>query len=271
MSGKSLSVVLVKLGGSLITDKRGLEAYRPRVVARLASEIARASAGAGGALILGHGAGSFGHAAAVRHGIGSGPLASGAARGIAEVQDRAAALHRRVMSDLARAGLAPFSVSPSSVLVARAGRVGRFPIAPAVETIRAGLVPVVYGDVVVDRAWGASICSTETAFVALARALRRAGVRVERALFVGATPGVLDERGRTIETISTGRARAALRAAGGSHGPDVTGGMHHRVRSALALARLGVPCWIGDGRVVGRLATELAGGRAPGTRVVPSR
>ena len=54
-----LSVTLVKLGGSLITDKT-----KPRTVARehlqrLAAEIA--AGWSGGGLIIGHGSGSFGH------------------------------------------------------------------------------------------------------------------------------------------------------------------------------------------------------------------
>ena len=41
-------LVFVKLGGSVITDKTQPEADRPEVIARLASEVARALAGAAG-------------------------------------------------------------------------------------------------------------------------------------------------------------------------------------------------------------------------------
>lgn len=262
-------VVLVKLGGSLITDKRRREAYRPRVVARLAREVAHALPGVGGRLVLGHGAGSFGHAAARRHGVGSGPVAPDGAAGIADVQDRTARLHRRVIESLLRAGVPAFSQSPSSLAVARDGRVGSFAVDGLRAALDVGLVPVVHGDVVLDRSWRASICSTEEAFLAIARRLRRAGAAPSLALWLGVTDGVLDDRGRTIPRIPAGEAFAALAHAGGSHGEDVTGGMAHRLRSAVALARIGVPSWIGDGSVPGRLLSALSGRFESGTRVEP--
>jgi isopentenyl phosphate kinase len=43
--------------------------------------------------------------------------------------------------------------------------------------------------------------------------------------------------------------------------------MRHRLESALALARLGVPSWIFSGAVPGRLARAVDGEQIPGTIV----
>ena len=49
-------MIFLKLGGSLITDKTGVEAARPAVLARLAAEIAAARAAQPGLpLLIGHG------------------------------------------------------------------------------------------------------------------------------------------------------------------------------------------------------------------------
>ena len=56
----SMEVVLVKLGGSLITDKRQPETAREDVIERLAGELAELGQD-GVRLVLGHGSGSFGH------------------------------------------------------------------------------------------------------------------------------------------------------------------------------------------------------------------
>ena len=53
-------VVLVKLGGSLITRKDRPDTARREVIARLAAEIAEAWPRVAGSLVLGHGSGSFG-------------------------------------------------------------------------------------------------------------------------------------------------------------------------------------------------------------------
>jgi isopentenyl phosphate kinase (EC 2.7.4.-) len=60
----------LKLGGSLITDKTRENAPRLDVIRRLAREISGALATAPPKLVLGHGSGSFGHAAARKYGTG---------------------------------------------------------------------------------------------------------------------------------------------------------------------------------------------------------
>ena len=114
-------VVLVKLGGSLITDKSGDCNPRVEVIDRLASEIAAAQPKMSERLILGHGSGSFGHASAARHGVGAGRLDAGALSGVSETRARAAELHALVTTSLLAAGLAPFTWAPSSALVACSG------------------------------------------------------------------------------------------------------------------------------------------------------
>jgi isopentenyl phosphate kinase len=266
-SGEPREVVLVKLGGSLVTDKRRPQAARPAVIRRLAGELAAALAAPGApAVALGHGSGSFGHAAAAEHGIAAGVARRDQLPGVAATQARAAELHRRIVAALAAAGAAPFSIAPSSALVASGGRPAAWSAEPVALALRLGLLPVVYGDVVLDRARGVAICSTEQVLVALAERLPEHGFRAARALWLGVTDGVLDPAGRTIPTLDA-RDPAAAAAAGAAAGTDVTGGMRHRVETALALARRGIESWILDGRPPGALAAALAGRPAGGTRV----
>src|SRR5688500_8049984 len=114
--------VLLKLGGSLITEKSRPETPRTAVIARLVDEIARGAAGRPFRLIVGHGSGSYGHAAAQRFNLGSGIHSSEQLPGISFTQERAAVLHRLVVGALAVAGALPFSIAPSSCVVAAAGR-----------------------------------------------------------------------------------------------------------------------------------------------------
>jgi isopentenyl phosphate kinase len=272
--GEARPFLLVKWGGSLITDKRTPETPRPADIARLAGELAEGLPAArrrGLAVVLGHGSGSFGHVAAARHRLAEGLRGSAGHRdasqlaGVAETQARAAALHRLVLDSLAAAGVAAFSIAPSSMLVAADGEPAACYAEPVARALAAGLLPVVYGDVVTDRRRGVAIASTETVFLALAAALPEHGWRATEALWLGDTPGVYDDAGRPLAALSP--VEAARLSPGGSAGTDVTGGMAHRLAAAVRLAEQGVVSTIADGREAGLLAEYLSTGSAPGTRV----
>jgi isopentenyl phosphate kinase len=262
-------LTLIKLGGSLITDKRRPGRARRQVIARLAGEIAAGAGTSPGRLVVGHGSGSFGHPAAARHGVHRGDDGGGPA-GVAETQARAATLHRLVVDALLEAGATPFSLAPSSFMAASAGRPVGLSIEPLMLALDRALLPVTYGDVVLDRRQGAAICSTETVFTALIRALGRRGRPVRRVLWLGETEGVWDAAGQLVGEITRANLAPVLEAAGAAAGTDVTGGMRHRLETAAALARHGVESWILDGLVPGRLARALGGDVVPGTRVLPT-
>jgi isopentenyl phosphate kinase len=301
-------IVLVKLGGSLITDKTRPETVRAETLARLASEIASAIPACRERLVVAHGSGSFGHVAAERHGLGragsegtSNPddhasegrkagqtaiasadqatsppgldhrlmplLTPAQALGAAVTQDRAAALHRLVIAALLAAGAAPFSLAPSSAVVAAGGIPRELFAEPLLRALAGGLLPVSYGDIVLDRERGATICSTEALFALLARALPRHGLAVRRVVWLGETDGVYDGAGRTLPRLDAASFAGARAAIGAAAGTDVTGGMLHRVEAALDLAARGIPSLIANGATPGLLARALAGDAVPGTEV----
>ncbi len=178
------------------------------------------------------------------------------------------AINRSATNALERAGLTPFSAPPSAWMAVPRGRI-RALTAPVEEALAAGLLPVVHGDLMLGNDGRARIASTEEVLVSLARRLRRRGARIRRALWAGATGGVLGPDGSPLHRITTRDAGLARRWAGGSGGTDVTGGMALRLDAALALARMGVESLIFDGRRRGALGTAVRGGNVPGTRVVP--
>ena len=263
----SIEVVLVKLGGSLITDKRRPETARTGVIERLAQEIAILGAN-GTRLVLGHGSGSFGHVAAARHGIHEGVETPEQLLGVTETQDRAATLHRLVIGTLRRRGVPAFSLAPSSCLVSAGGAPTELWAEPLLAALRLGMLPVVYGDVVMDRELGASIASTEAVFLAFAERLLASGVIVRRSIWLGETDGIYDTRGVTIAELRRDTLEEVLDGLEGASGTDVTGGMRHRLETAARLAELGVESWIVNGLEPGQLARIFEGHCDHGTRVL---
>jgi isopentenyl phosphate kinase len=259
-------VTLLKLGGSLITDKVRPQVARHRVIADLARQIADARAAGCGDLVVGHGSGSFGHPAAAAGDVAGGLAAGGGAAAASRTQQAAHRLHRLLAEALEAAGALPFSLLPGSFLVTRGGRGGRLFAEPLHRALLAGFVPLVGGDVVLDREQGVAIASTEQVLLALARRLRPPFVAA-RAIWLGSTAGVLGADGEPVAELDAAHWRRLRPTASGAAGPDVTGGIRLRVGTALALAAHGVPSWIGDGRVEGALAAALAGAPRGGTRV----
>ena len=267
----SREIMLVKLGGSLITDKTRPQTPRLEVIQRLATEVGEATTRTSLPLIIGHGSGSFGHVAASESGIDQGIRDGAEVAGVSATQGAAFKLHQLVVEALRDAGVAAYSVVPSSFLVARGGQPDQVWVEPLLAALDIGLVPVVFGDVVMDGEWGASICSTESLFLALVPALGSRGVFVRRAVWLGATDGVFDARGETIAEIPIAELEATTADFEGAAGTDVTGGIRLRLQAVGTLAGLGIASWIGDGRRSGALLEGLEDRAVDGTRILPGR
>ena len=86
---------LVKLGGSVITDIKRPNVARISVIDRLMKEVKRAQGK--NKIMLGHGAGSFGHVVAHKFKVNEGLKNQGSMRGAAITQLSASELHAIVM------------------------------------------------------------------------------------------------------------------------------------------------------------------------------
>jgi isopentenyl phosphate kinase len=256
-------LLFLKLGGSLITEKDHAHTARFNVLGRLAREISEARRdGWGRRLILGHGSGSFGHVPASRYNTRNGVHSSDEWTGFSEVWQEAAMLNHLVMQALQHVGLPAVAFPPSATLVAQDGHLQRWELGPLQMALQAGLLPVVYGDVVFDTQRGGTIFSTEDLFDHLARLLQPQSI-----LLAGIEAGVwadyptctqlLDE----IRPEFLKREGASLQA---SQFTDVTGGMRSKVRQSLDLVQA-IPeleVWIFSGLEPGSVYRALCGQRS---------
>ena len=226
-----MDTIFLKLGGSLITDKTGVEQVRSGVLTRLAAEIAQARRkNPAIRLLLGHGSGSFGHVAAAKHGTRQGVADAAGWRGFAEVADAAARLNRLVMAALLAADVPALSLPPSASVMCEDSCIQQIATENVQAALAAGLVPVVHGDVAFDSVRCGTIVSTEEVMMALAVDLRPSWL-----LLAGETVGVFELRQQIIPAISQANYAEVAAALGGSRGTDVTGGMATKVQGMLAL------------------------------------
>lgn len=257
-------MMLVKLGGSVITDKSRLRTFRGTVTSRLARELR----GARSALVLVHGAGSFGHIRAKRHRLHEGFRGDGQLVHVAAVQRDVRELNLKVLEALIENGIRGVSVPPAAAARFENGAIAAFDPEPFESLLGLSLTPVTFGDVVPDRTMGFSICSGDLMMEALAREFRP-----ELVVFCTDVDGVFDrdpKRSRDAQLIprldrsmlgSLRRARV--------RGADVTGGMFGKLERMLAIAEHCEKCMIVNGNVPGRLERALSGEQVVSTVVVP--
>ncbi len=257
------NLVFLKLGGSLITDKEQPRTPRLDKLKDLAEEIAAVRARDPNLLlVIGHGAGSFGHVPAKKYRTRDGLRGEAAEywRGFTEVWREASTLNRIVMDALRAANIPAMAMSPSASVIARDGEVATWDLNPLRSALKSGLVPVVYGDVIFDAVRGGTILSTEDLFMHLAMEMRP-----QRILLAGLEDGIYSDfpaRKHKVKRVTPASYTEIQASVGASASTDVTGGMSSKVQQMLRLVE-SIPelsVQIFSGKPSGNLENVLRGG-----------
>jgi len=243
---------VLKIGGSILTDKTKPAAARPAEIQRIAKEIASSVED----LVLVHGAGSFGHISAKRYGLPQ----KFSPEGLRVTHNSVVKLNDLMVEALGKAGVSPMPVHPFSCTLLRDGRIEGFALEPVKEMIRDGLLPVLHGDVAMDITRKAGIVSGDQLVAYLARALRAEIVAVGTNV-----DGVLVS-GRPLKDLTRKDLPSLEREIGDSSGVDVTGGMRGKLLELLVLADEGIESVIFNAAKEGNIAGALKGESA-GTKV----
>ena len=219
--------VMLKLGGSVITDKAGNDVIDRQQLAAIAAALKESEFS--GYLV--HGAGSCGHPEAHRYHLDQGADRSNAV-GIGITHRAVSGLNRAVVEALQNEGIDAIGVHLLDSCLADGGRLVSAPEELLQRLTALGITPVLHGDVVLDRSRGACIVSGDQVISVLAPQLSvgRVGLATD-------VPGVLSD-GQVVRTITP--SDVAGLSIGASSTVDVTGGMQGKIRELLALAGAGV-------------------------------
>ena len=261
-------LIIIKLGGSLITDKTKPFTARPEVIRRLAKEIHEAKVEKNLKIIVGHGGGSFPHKPAKDYRTNEGIVNEDSYKGIALVQDAASRLNRIVVDLFIEAGENAISVQPSAGVITENGKITEWYLKPVKEMLKNNLLPVPYGDVAMDSSKGCCIISTEEVFSYITKDLHPTKI-----ILAGMVDGVFtadpqkDPNAKLIPEINSNNYAEIQKYLGGSAGIDVTGGMISKVQKIFELAKLGVEIKILSGEKEGVLKKTLLGNDSFGTTV----
>ncbi len=217
--------VILKLGGSVITDKNADEGVvREADLLRIAKEVSEFR----GKLIIVHGAGSFGHTYAKKYGLDRGFDLEGAIITHESVKKLAST----VVSALNHFGVRAVAVHPMCCTVCRNGRIESMYLDNIKLMIEKGFIPVLHGDVVMDLELGACVLSGDQIVPYLAKELG-----ITRLGLGSAENGVLDKDGETVPEITPEKFENFKHYIRGSESTDVTGGMLGKVQELLELSK----------------------------------
>jgi isopentenyl phosphate kinase len=226
-------ITLIKIGGSLITNKTIQNSFRQEVMRRLAHEVRQIlDVTSPPELIIGHGSGSFGHFEAKKYNTANGVYTPQEWVGFSKVAYVASQLNMLVMQELQQANVPSIKFQPSASIRTDNNKIEYMSLDVINNALRRGLVPVVHGDVAFDTTLGGTIASTETIFTYLVKQLDVAHV-----ILLGEVDGVYDDQKQVIPHIHTQNYDQYKPLLGRSEGVDVTGGMLTKVSDMLALAQ----------------------------------
>ena len=214
--------MIVKLGGSVITDKSKPYSYRSDVVSALAEEIASSDE----KVLVVHGGGSFGHTVARQQGISSEEAATSAGA-VSKTREAMRELNGLLSKTLIENKLFPYTFTPFDAVV----KAGKRPVSLWLRgLLKLGLTPVTFGDVILTPS-GFKIFSGDLMVLELAKILEP-----ERCVFALDADGVYEEGTRVIipELSPSQVKKVQIRP-----GEDATGGMKLKLDAAAKIAALG--------------------------------
>lgn len=245
-------MIIIKFGGSVITDKKKYRKLRGTVLERLSRELVTLD------FILIHGGGSFGHIISDKYNLQNGIKNEEDRIFFSQVGKDMQDLNSMVIESLIRNNIPAISVPVHSFhMVGEQFRVDRF-----TDLLNRKFVPVTYGDIVMDPKRGMIICSGDQIIYHLSKALRP-----EKVIFVTDVDGIFNKNPKIyddavlIETIQ-GNENIEF----SKNVADVTGSMEGKFKVMKNIVRLGIEVDVVNGLIPGRLRKAILNENFKGTR-----
>lgn len=250
---------ILKIGGSVITDKEGYKKPSPEHIARMAKVVAEVWKKGERDLIVVHGAGSFGHPVVIKHGINEGVKDDSHKLGYADTHAACSELSLMLTKALIGEGIPAISIPPSAIISQKKKRIEKFHDDVVREYLSAGYLPVLYGDMVPDSELGGSVCSGDQIMAWLGR-------KADFLVFATDVDGVLDDKGNLIPEITKENFKdVSIHLK--ERSKDVTGAMKGKLEELLGL---GTTSYIANSAHPERIAAILQGEKALCTMVRPN-
>jgi isopentenyl phosphate kinase len=256
-------MIILKLGGSVITDKNKIKIFKNKLMDSLSENIKKS----GKQMIIVHGAGSFGHILAKKYELNDGYKNNGQIKGFSETHEMVQSLNTLVLKSLQKYDIPAVSISPHSIVKLDNHKLAKMDFKLFEDYLERQFIPVTFGDVVLDKKLGFSICSGDLLVGALAKYFKP-----EKVIFSIDEDGLytsnpkIDKKAKLIKE-TTFKKLKDFSTSLDKHA-DVTGGMGGKINTIKSISKLGIETVLLNGNKPERLYNVLVGKEAKTTIVV---
>jgi len=260
-----LKPTILKIGGSVITDKSGELAARMQDISRLAEEIRDANVQN---LIIVHGGGSFGHPLAQQYAINAGFKEENQRIGFAETHHVMTMLNGLFMDALIWRDVPAVSITPSSCIIAKNGRIQYFEEASLKMLLKMGFLPIMYGDTVLDTELGFTILSGDqlVSYIATRFNAERIIIGVDVDGLYDADPKV-KKTAKIFKRLTLEELKKLQSSLGKPTACDVTGGIFGKIAELIPAIEMRIPVTIVNATKPNYIYTALKGEKVEGTQI----
>jgi isopentenyl phosphate kinase len=262
---QQVTPIIVKLGGSVITIKDRNATPNHNAIQRLASEIAGAHHQP---LILVHGGGSFGHPLAKKYQLMEGYKTEKQLMGVSKTRQAMMTINKLIIDSLVHNQIPAVAVQPSSCVLTNNKRIHEFYTRPIGQILKHGMIPVLFGDVVLDLTTGFTILSGDQIMAELATRFNSnkviVGVDVD-GLFTD-NPKV-NPHATLIQKVTLAELTETLEGIGEATSLDVTGGMYGKMVELIPVIEQGATITMVNALIANRLTQALRGDHVKSTQI----
>ncbi len=182
-------ITVIKLGGSLITDKSKPYTMRKDVIASVCEEIKEAmDKDLGGRFVFVQGVGSYGHPPVMDHKLYKGFIDRAQLLPLSMTQSKVDELRAFLIHQLQENMIPVIHIAASSMFTSTKGSFDEYNLKPLTGYMSLGMVPLIGGDMIYDNDLGFTVCSGDKLALTLAGELEAC-----RLIFAADVEGVYDK------------------------------------------------------------------------------
>ena len=263
-------IILLKLGGSLLTDKNKPFSIREDVVRSVIQQIIDANK----KIILIHGGGSFGHPLAKKYNISTGidSSISNQILGLTETHQSMNKFNSRIINLFLEQKYPALSIQASSIFIKDSQIISTYSIDIIETALDLNILPILYGDIILDKKGSFSIISGDTIIFELCENLNK--YSVSKVIFTMETDGLYiqdnDEKSILVTECNSNELDSLELAALGQK-IDVTGGIRGKINAIKEICKYNIPVQIINGLENGNILKALKGQKIKCTEIKPSK
>ncbi|WEU39706.1 MAG: isopentenyl phosphate kinase [Candidatus Odinarchaeum yellowstonii] len=250
-------LTIIKLGGSVITDKSVPFSIDEKVIKNIISEMEQIKKEK---TIIVHGGGAFGHPIAKKYMLATGLKVKEQIRGVIETSQAMLTLNKIILDMFIQADYPVISFSPHDIFITKHGRIYKTFLNSLKNVLEIGFIPVLFGDVVYDTAQGVAILSGDQIISYLSIKLKASKVILGTDINgIYSSDPKINPGAQLIPEVTPDNYRRILKIlkSNTKNSLDVTGGMYGKVRELIKVAKHGIDIYILNARTPGNISKIL--------------